>query len=164
MVNNFDLSRCKNAFLLNTVALCMLWGFGLFVGFSFSFVCRDSLSSLMRSAFSQPVSIVFTVFCTILLFLFLFYRHGILLLVCFIKSICFGFTWMSIAYLFGSSGWVVRGLFLFSDTAMCLFLLLLMLDVNPQYTHKSTLCSAIICLAVVYFDYIVLSPLACGLF
>ena len=164
MVNNIVHTRCKNAFLSNAGAICFLWSFGLFAGFFFSYVCRDSVSLLMLSAFFRPVSIVFPAACVIFLFLFFVCCQSILLLACFFKSICFGFAWMSIAYLFGSSGWIVRGLILFCDTVMNLSMLMLALDFNSQHTHKSKMIYATICLIAVLFDYIVLSPFVSGLF
>lgn len=164
MVNNVGTSRCSKAFFLKVLTLSLLWGFGLLVGISFTSCFRGSFASLVCSAILQPVSIVFLLVNVLFLYIFVTCKRGVLLFACFIKAICFGFTWMSLGCLFSSSGWLVRGLLLFSDTAMCLFLLSRTLYIVQCTARRSVPYSAIVCVAAIVFDYLVLSPFASGLF
>lgn len=164
MVNDAGISRCSKAFLLNILTVSLLWGIGLLIGISFASHFRGLLSSLMCSAVLQPVSIFFPLMNVLFLFVFLICKRGFLLFVCFIKAICFGFASMSLSCLFGSSGWLVRGLLLFSDTVMCLYLLNCILCFGQCAVRKCKLSNAMVCVAAFLLDYLVISPFAGGLF
>ena len=164
MVNNTDLYCCKNTFFLKTLEVCFLWGLGLFLGISFSCYFCNQTFSLLHSVILQPISIFFPFINLAFLFLLLICKQGILLFTCFGKAVCFGFTWMSIGYLFGSSCWIIRSLLLFTDSVLCLCLLCCALGFSRRNARRSTSYSIFICCAVFVADYFVLSPFARGLF
>lgn len=164
MVNNMGTSHCSKAFPLNSLMVCLLWGLGLFIGFLFASYFRGYVSSLMCSAVLQPVSIVFPLANVLFLFIFWIHKRGVLLFACFAKAICFGFTWMSLGCLFGSSGWLVRGLLLFSDTVICMFLVSYTVHVGRYTARRDIPYSAIICFTAILVDYLLISPFASGLF
>lgn len=102
--------------------LAFAWFSGLICGTLVSLQTRNSLSALMRSALSAPVSIVGLLCVTVLPFLFsafaVFLSKPILLLpICFAKAFVFAFCSTCILQAFGSAGWLIRWLLLFGDCA-----------------------------------------------
>lgn len=110
--------------------LLFFWLFGILFGCFLSVTYFDSISSLMRIAFYQRVSIVGSLICVFLPMILSAWavvknRSCFVFLICFLKAVAFAFCSGLISELFGDAGWLVRFLFLFSDhfTLIILFVL-----------------------------------------
>lgn len=102
------------------VLLALSFLSGLFFGIHLFFSADTSFDSLMPGALTSPVSIVDLLIPFALPFLFsaaavYLCIPGLILPVSFLKSAIYGFLSCGISYSFGSSGWLVLLLFLFSD-------------------------------------------------
>ena len=109
------------------VIFVFIWIFGILFG---SCLLKPSLSPLMCSVFSQPVSIVglFAIFFLPLIlcyFSILLNKPLIILTVCFFKAVAFGFSGILIYQTFSSAAWVAFILFLFPDYCSVLSLIIL---------------------------------------
>ncbi|MBQ8768636.1 MAG: hypothetical protein IJZ15_03160 [Oscillospiraceae bacterium] len=99
----------------------LLWSvMGLILGTLFAAFADISCFSLMRQAVTAPVSIVVSFASQLLPFLIAAYAVNIsglwlLYTVCSCKLFSFAYTGSLIWVAFGSAGWLVRWLFLFSD-------------------------------------------------
>lgn len=116
--------KCRSC----VVFLAFLWICGLFCGMFFVSVAEDAFLPLMRTVAYSRVSIVglaavlvfplaisaATVYLTVPAFLFP---------ICFFKAFSFGCCLYSVSVAFGSAGWLVRVLLLFSDSCMMVPLL-----------------------------------------
>ncbi len=100
--------------------LAFCWLAGLICGIFIYLSSANSLTSMMRSVLYAPVSIVGLLCVTVLPFLLsafavFFFRPVWLLPICFAKAFLFAFISMGIVQDFGSAGWLIRCLLLFSD-------------------------------------------------
>ncbi len=99
--------------------LASAWFWGLVFGAFLSSTASASLSSLMRSVLSDSVSIVSAVCVNVLPFLITVFagpsRPCLILSICFLRGFLFSFVSMNMFLLFGSSGWLLRQFYLFSD-------------------------------------------------
>lgn len=149
------------------VRICSLvftWLFGLITGYS---ICKPYFLPLMRSVFFQPVSIVGLFVCIFLpLFLsfvfILFEKPVFLLTVCFIKSAAYGFSCGLLSQLFHNASWLMRILFLFSDSCFLLVLLALWLKCFPnsrKFQRKTMQTCIFVGILICLADYCVVSPL-----
>lgn len=153
------------------VVLAFIWCVGLAGGIGISFFAGDSFVSLMRMAAGRPASIVNLLMVSMLPFLFsavaVFLRSRYLLsAVCFIKAFLFGFVSSGAYMAFGSAGWLVWLMVMFSDI-FCLIPLWwywisgIRCDKSPQILHL------IGCFVAAFFiislDCRFISPLLAGL-
>lgn len=151
------------------IFLGVTWIFGLIFGICLN---RPSFSSLMYSIVTQPVSIVglFTIFYFPLIlsyFSFLLDKPIIILIVCFLKAVSFGFSGALIFHTFFSAAWVVSFLFLFTDFCCALTMLFLWFRYvfnDFQYCSADFGISCLAGLLIVFTDYFMISPFLRGLF
>ncbi len=159
----FQLSFCR--------VLDFFWIAGLVSGAVTSFYAGDSFVSTMRTAASGCVSIsaLLSVLLLPLLFsAFAVYICQIRLLfpVAFAKAFCFSFIAMAVDSAFGSAGWLVRMLLLFSSGASLpvLWWFWNRSIVSPQDHNLSDFVTAILAIAVIAgFDHWLVAPFLTGL-
>ena len=123
---SFYANPCNKRRLL-VVSLLFTWMCGILLGYLFY---EPSLFPMMRSVIVIPVSIVGLVSCMFLpllcsCFSILLDKPIIILIVCFIKAVSFGFSCAMLTQMFSSAAWMIRLLFLFSDSCFCVILLIL---------------------------------------
>lgn len=143
------------------------WIFGILIGFFFAFTNQEPFLSLMRSVVSQPVSIVgllVSIFLPLILSAFTF-SPVMLLLICFLKAISFGFTFALASLYFYNAAWLFRTLFLFSDLICSVVLLGLCIRSFDAKKHFFLDCyiGIMICIMAVGIDYLMISPFLQGL-
>lgn len=93
---------------------------GHFLGVCFSLCASSSFLSMMRMAVSSPVSIVSLLSAILLPFLIsavaVYLDRPVLLLpVAFVKAFCFSWVGLGVLSYFGSAGWLIWFLLMFSD-------------------------------------------------
>ena len=150
--------------------LIITWLLGLAVG---HFLCVPSFIPLMRSVVFQPVSIVGLFICIFLplilsYFSILFQKPIVLLIVCFVKSVSFAFTFTLVSNVFDMASWLLRLLILFSDSFFLFFLMIFWLktitDINGSCLKFKYYIFAAIGFLVGITDYFIISPLLERLF
>ena len=152
------LSRRKEYFLLIVV-----WTFGLIVG---RFLCVPSLITMMCSAFFQPVSIVGSCICIFLPFVLSLYfilceKTILLLIVCFIKAVAYGFACSLLSCVYGTASWLLRGLFLFSDSCFLPIMMLFWLNYcqeGNRVDRKLVFTGTLFGVLIGATDYCLISP------
>ena len=155
-----------------SVVFSLCWSAGILAGFGLFLIYGPSFSFQMRSAVTQPVSIIgllFSIFLPLLCTYIsvLINRPFFLLSICFIKAASFGFTLFGITEIYGTASWLFCILFTFSDIFFLFVLFLLWLRYPDCYDSKSRcpFCfSVMIGLLIVFVDYFVITPFLCGLF
>lgn len=148
----------------------LLFALSLFVGLILGVIsassASDSVILLMRLAISRPVSIVGLLsiyllpFVSSILAVFLS-KSWMLLPICFLKALIFGFCARVITVLAGDPDWLLHILFLFSDT--CSFVMLCWFWIRHISGRKVTVIQdAAICIVVFIIlgtlDYCYISP------
>ena len=125
----------------------------------------------MRSVLCQPVSIV-GLFCSIFLPLIFTYlsviteKPVIIWIVCFLKSAAYSFSCVFLSQHFGSASWLVRVLFLFSDSCSLLALFILWFGIcgcEHAGRRYSFLFCGTFCILIAAIDYFFISPFVMGL-
>lgn len=148
------------------ILLAFFWTLGLFLGIYSSFPMEDSFFRLMRAAAGCRVSIVGLFAVLILPFLFsafavYFSQPWLLLLICFLKAYCFGFCCFLTQISFGSAGWLLRLLLLFSDCCilpvLCWFWIRHISGEKRALWQDLAVCAAA-SLLIGGVDYCVISP------
>lgn len=112
-----------------SVVLACFWSGGFVFGILFFFLAGDSFVSLMRRASCCRVSIVSLLMANLLPFLIsalaVYIHKPWLLYGCaFFRSCLLGFVSMGTLMAFGSAGWLVRLLLMFSDVSLAILLYL----------------------------------------
>lgn len=107
--------------------LAFFWISGLICGFLVYLSAETSLVPLMHSILSETVSIVSLLCVTALpfllsIFMVFFSKPWLILPICFCKAFLFSFVSIGILQLYGSAGWLIRFLLLFSDCVTVPFL------------------------------------------
>lgn len=102
------------------ILLALFWCCGLLVGIGLASGASEHLVSAMRRAAGIPVTILGLLLMTVFPFListFAIFRSDprLLLVIAFLKAVCFGCCSFGISLAFGSAAWLVRFLLLFSD-------------------------------------------------
>ena len=146
----------------DALSLIFTWVSGLLLGYLF---CKPCFVSLMRSALLQPVSIVGLFICIFLplilsYFSILLKKPIIILVVCFIKSIAYGFSYGLLALLYSEASWLLRSLFLFSDSCMLLILVTLWLNLysaDRKRIYRAFRLATAVAGFVAILDYCVVS-------
>ena len=149
--------------------LLFIWVMGLALGYMF---CEPVHFSLMRSISGQSVSIVGSFVCIFLPLILsvaciLFEKPILLSIVCFIKAVAFGFSSALISYNFTSGLWLIRFLFLFSDSCYLPCIMFLWLKCIPDMKIRH--CRLVWMYAglgafIAAAEYIVVSPILERLF
>lgn len=116
--------RCKSRVML----LAFLWISGLLCGTLFVLAAEDPFSSLMRTVAFNRVSIAglaaVLVFPLIVSAVAVYMAVPTFILpICFVKAFCYGSSMFGASAAFGSAGWLMRLLLLFSDSCMMVPLL-----------------------------------------
>ena len=154
-----------------TIFLAFCWIVGLAFGIELSFTAGDSFLYLMRGSYGS-VSIVHLLLITLLPFLF----SGMILYIpspsllyglCLIKGLCFGFVSAGCLLAWGSAGWLVRLLLMFSDFLSLVPLWWCWLSCHPfrvQRNNASVVVSALIAACIVCLDYFCVSPIFAKVF
>lgn len=148
------------------VSLC--WLLGLLSGYFIATKVSISVLFMMRTSLTERVSIVSVFFATFFPFLLILavMRYGSALLclpIVFVKACSFGYCLYTISIAFGSAGWLMRLLYLFSD-ACCVVVLLLFVFKHPQkraerYGRELWVCTGVLS-AMACIEYFLLSPFA----
>ena len=170
MTRCVNVANC-NAYMKQFGYVAVLpWLLGLLLGSFLFYLFGGFFTSLMRTAVICPVSIVASltgVFFPFLISLYFlrYHRRLWLYILCFLKAVCFSVSFIALSTAFGSAGWLVRALFLFSDTVSCILLLNLCVRIRQQGSNSnSALLQCAVCLVTVFIDYMYISPFLCGLF
>lgn len=157
----FPLSQRK----FRTVFLAFCWCMGLLLGAFLAQHAGEVHLSLMRRAVSCPVSIVglfavllpflFTAFAVVISNCWLYYP------IAFFKAFLFSYHACVVSAAFGSAGWLVRYLFLFTDA--CTIPILLWLWILGTGNHNSgllrrTVICTLLSVAVGMIDFCFVSP------
>ncbi len=156
----------------HTIFLAFLWVIGLTLGIRFASFAGDSLLSLMRGSAFGAVSIVNLLAVTLLPFLFsafaVYIRSACFLAVlCFIKSFSFGFVSTGLVMAWGSAGWLIRLLFMFSDLICLVPLWWCWIRFPwdlPTSGFRPVIVSAGVAAGIVCLDYLCISPFLARLF
>ena len=104
----------------DNILLAFIWLLGLCCGVVFCRRMQIPLFPMMHGVESCSVSIVCLLSVSLLPFLFSFFAvyigsYRLLMLLCYIKGCLFAFLSMGILLAYGSAGWLLRLLIMFSD-------------------------------------------------
>lgn len=151
--------------------LCSVWLVGLVFGVLAASGLDDTYFHLMRPLDSHGLSIFRQLAAVYLPFLFAAYavsidKSKLILILCFLKAFSFSFCGCLIFILYGSAGWLVRFLLLFSDviTIPALFWFCLRhIDGQILSAKRDLILCALLATVVVCIDYFVVSPFAAEL-
>lgn len=163
-IRHFHVSRFdKNSFLL--VLLCTIWVAGLALGFFAARFYGATLDACMTLAPARSLSfsgvlavIVFPLLisaCAVIIFRCALYP------ICFLRGISFGLTLGSIAAVFGSAGFLMTGLLMFSAVLYAPVLLWYSwrrLEMDRICFGSDTLVCLLIGLVIGLVDMLVISP------
>ena len=166
--------RIRNSLSMQNVTVLLLvlfWFTGLILGIALSRLYGPYLSSLMYSAILQPISIVGLLICIYFPFLISAFaistgRLFAIYCFCFLKALSFGFTASGISMCWGSAGWLIRSLFMFSDKCFLVVLFWFWLQ-NICGNRQKNLSSLGICYflsaVISLLDYFAISPYLLGI-
>lgn len=151
--------------------LACTWILGLMAGSACSVHSGTLLTSLMRTAASSRVSIVGLMSAVLLPLLFsaaAVYISNIWLLIpiAFSKAFLFAYFAAGLTLSFGSAGWLIRFLFMFSD---CMILPLLwwywicFIDGRNRLFYRDTAVALAVAVMIGCFDYCTVSPFLASL-
>ncbi len=157
-----SLSWCRNC----VIYLAISWCLGLIIGALFSYETQSISISLMRTAASTRVSIVWLlvlrtaplVLSAIAIYLRLPYFT---LIIVFFKAFIFGFAACGTVWTFFSSGWLITSLLMFSDFFMVIPLLYFWIrhiSGTQSYLRRDFIVSLLLSAALCIADYLFVSP------
>lgn len=161
-------SPLPRSFRKDSVAfLAFLWTAGLIFGTVTSFYAGNSVFSLMCGALYSPVSIVRLLSAMLLPLLFsafavYFSGAWLLIPIIFLKGFSYAYLAFGILSSFGSAGWLIQLLLIFSDTLMLPVLWIYWLRVLKDGQHDlliRTIPAVSAALLIGSFDISVISPL-----
>lgn len=146
--------------------LAFSWTLGLSAGVYFAGTMQSSVFSLMRAAASSRVSIVGLIVLLIfplLLSAFAVYLSApiCLLPVSFCRGAAFGFCSLGALYAFGSAGWLVRLMLLFSASAMTVPLFwfwIRHISGNKLLLRRDLAVCSALAVVIGIIDYFLVSP------
>lgn len=165
MVRFFPVGNSANERKRFVVILAFTWIFGLVFGLLTVVSAGPSFFALMRSAPECPVSIVGITVSWFLPFLItaiavFISRLWLLIPVAFLKAFLQMYVSAGVALTFGSGGWLISVLFLFTDYISCTVLIWiwirLVLEGRMMMLHR--VCAGFVFLVSSYFDYRFVSP------
>ncbi len=148
------------------VVLALCWIFGLFFGLFFvssegNFLTAAICSgSYRRASFIGLLAITLIPLCLSYV-AFIRAKQPILYLICFFKAFAYGACLQAIVLVYGSASWLVRLLFLFSDSCSVVILLWFWyrrIFVGRFHCRKDFLTSVLIAFFLSMFDYFFVSP------
>lgn len=148
---------------MDSTQLALCFFAGIACGFVVFLGAGSSLSSLMRSAADGTVSIVSLLCSALFPFLIsafaVFLSRSALLAVCFGEAFLFAFTSVGVSRAFGTGGWLVCFLVMFSNT-MCLPLLYFfwLRLLSGRISRLGILAVLALALLIVSVDYRIVSP------
>lgn len=150
-------------------SLVFCWLFGLIVGYC---LLEPFFLPLMRSFALQPVSIVGYLVSLFLPFICSYVaiisdKPIIIMVVCFLKAVAFGFTGALISQFFYSASWLVRLLLMFSDSWFLIILFILWFRRFSDFNiHGSMdiLVTALLGIGISIADFFWISPIVFRLF
>jgi len=145
---------------------CGVWLAGLLLGSLFAAQLDMQIVSLMRPFITQRVSIVIKLSCAALPFVIAAYAvkfsaFRTLFVIAFCKTFAFALSGWLICAIFGSAGWLIRILLLFSDICtvpmLCWFSMRHINGVADTWKKDVLICS-VCCVVAVITDILVISP------
>lgn len=147
------------------------WILGLVSGFLFSLYAGDSLSTTMRAAASGCVSIpglLSAIFLPLLFSAFAVYisQPWLLIPIAFGKAFLFSYLGVGVMAAFGSAGWLIRWLLMFSDSCSLPLLWWYWLRaVSGQrcFAVRNTAAAFAVALIIGSVDYCMVSPVLANL-
>lgn len=148
------------------VFLALFWFLGLLSGAAFSAAASDSLVPLMRTAVNSRVSINGLLTAILLPFLLsafavMIHEPWLLLPVAFGKAFLVSFVGTGVLNAYGSAGWLIRWLLMFSDCCSLPVLFWYWIRQTTGRNRHFFPVTALVLLAAVLissFDYCVVSP------
>ena len=146
------------------IILASFWCAGLLLGILAAASAGQDFATKMRSAASQPVSTVpFLVYAPFLLSAIAIHlrQPWFILPCCFIKAFIFGFCAFAVTLAFGQSGWLVRFLFMFSDSMsvpVMYFYWLRCINGNLAKGFWFSGCCTVMLVAIGLLDYCWIAP------
>ena len=152
------------------IFLAFFWLLGISLGISVANVASCQFSSLMCTLFCQRVSIVrmliiHTFPLLLSAVLMHFSAYFLLLLFAFVKAFCYAFSSYSIYLYFGSAGWLLQPLLMFSGSSVAVVLLFYWFRMLPSRIITRDICiCCIITVCFVCIDYFLVSPFLESLF
>ena len=163
---NLSFLRCKPT----RRVLASFWAAGLLLGALAAISADDLLASTMRTAVSGGMSISGLLSALLLPLLFsafaVYVSKPLLLPVVFLKAFLFAYTGAGILAAFGSAGWLIACLLMFSDALMLPLLWCFWLRSVSQ-PRRELLRSGAFCLAgaalIGCFDYCLVAPFLASL-
>lgn len=153
------------------IFLALCYCAGLLMGSIVAAQAQESIASWMRTAEFQRVSIVSLLSVTCLPFLIsalavMISQTWLLFPICFLKAFCFGFCATGVSCVFGSAGWLVCGLLLFTDLCsmpLLIFWWLRYLDGLRRLRFSDTALTASLLFLIGSLDHCVISPFLAGI-
>ena len=153
---------CKECVIL----LPVLWVIGFAVGLYFLTIMDSGLQELFYSASVCSVSVVgmlISAFLPIFISAIAAYFSVPVLIyaLCFFKAVCYSFVLCGIVTAFGYSGWLIRLMLLFTDSAITVLLFWLwhkLLSSDCCFTGQAFLICAAVAVAICAIDYFLVSP------
>lgn len=151
------------------IALICSWLFGFLFGY---IMLEPFFFPLMRSSAMQSVSIVGLLVSIFLPFFFSYFavishKPIIILIVCFLKAVAFGFSGALISQMFYSASWLVRFLLMFSDFCFMpvLFTLWIRRFSTPNICGMTDfVVTALLGVGITAVDYFCICPIVIRLF
>ena len=160
---------------LNTCAklsLTISWLLGILLGLYLSLSLTEDSYSLVRTLFNSRVSTVGHI-TSLLLPVILsaiawkLELPALYLFLAFTKALCYGFCICSLGYVFQGAGWLLRWLYLFSDSCSSALLLWFWhrnMSLPNHRSAKDLYISGITTIAIVLIDMYYVIPFSNGLF
>ena len=153
----------------SSLILASFWCSGLLLGILAAASAGEVLLSQMRSAVSQPVSIVpFLAYVPFLVSAVLVHlrQPWLILPCCFVKGFLFAYCAFAVTLAFGQSSWLVRFLFLFSDAIsipIMYFYWMRCIEGSCAKRYWLSGCCAVALLVVGLMDYCWIAPFLANL-
>ena len=159
--------QCRTA----RTKLAVLWLLGLLSGSLVSLSAGTLLAPTMRSAVSGGMSIFGLLAALLLPLLFtamavFISQPALLFPVVFLKGFLFSFTGSGVLAAFGTSGWLIRVLLMFSDLLVLPLLWWVWIQVFSGERNTVLRCNAlafVIAVVIGCFDYTLVAPFLAGL-
>lgn len=148
------------------VILVILWVIGLVTGIIFSFLFRKESSAVLMAAVTTEHRPYFALLVRIFpLVVITLAIHKRIVSLCYplflLEALCHGFCGMLPAFVFGSSAWLVRSLFLFSSCCVAVAMWWLLLrhlpGKHPNFFKDVKFVFMVIC-GISLIDIYVISP------
>lgn len=149
------------------IFLSFFWSFGFFFGLFYAFHTFESYRSLFLAIASDRHAVVILLILQaapllISAFAARFAIPALMLPVAFVKAFCFSFCSFGFIWAFGSAGWLIRCLYLFTDTFVILFLLWFWAR-HINGSRKQLCADVYLCISAIIFigtiDCLIITPI-----